>query len=80
MNMIRQGSILPPHGDGSRRPVIEHNRKVQTCEPGEPSGAGRAALKRHTSVNDVAERVLAFCRADTVTGQASVIDGGLVFH
>ena len=28
----------------------------------------------------VAEQVLAFCRADSVTGQTLVLDGGHVFH
>jgi 3-oxoacyl-[acyl-carrier protein] reductase len=40
----------------------------------------RAALKRHTSLKDVADQVLTFCRAETVTGQVLVIDGGIVFH
>jgi 3-oxoacyl-[acyl-carrier protein] reductase len=40
----------------------------------------RAALKRYASLEDVADQVLTFCRADTVTGQVLVIDGGIVFH
>ena len=40
----------------------------------------RAVLKRHSSLSDVADQVLTFCRADTVTGQVLVIDGGIVFH
>ncbi len=40
----------------------------------------RAVLNRHTSVQDVADQVITFCRADTVTGQVLVIDGGIVFH
>lgn len=40
----------------------------------------RAALKRHTSMSDVANQVLTFCQANTVTGQVLVIDGGIVFH
>lgn len=40
----------------------------------------RTALKRHTNIRDVADQVLSFCRAETVTGQVLVIDGGIVFH
>ena len=40
----------------------------------------RAVLNRHTSVKDVADQVITFCRADSVTGQVLVIDGGMVFH
>lgn len=40
----------------------------------------RAALKCHTSMEDVADQVITFCRAETVTGQVLVIDGGIVFH
>ena len=40
----------------------------------------RTALKRTTSIDDVAAQVLTFCRADSVTGQTLVLDGGHVFH
>jgi len=40
----------------------------------------RAALKRTTSLEDVARQVLLFCQADSITGQTQVIDGGIVFH
>jgi 3-oxoacyl-[acyl-carrier protein] reductase len=40
----------------------------------------RTALKRTTSIDDVAQQVLTFCRADSVTGQTLVLDGGHVFH
>ena len=40
----------------------------------------RTALKRTTSIADVANQVLTFCRADSVTGQTLVLDGGHVFH
>ena len=39
-----------------------------------------AILKRTTSISDVADQVLYFCRADSVTGQVLVIDGGIHFH
>ena len=40
----------------------------------------RAVLKRTTSLQDVADQVVTFCRADSVTGQVLVIDGGIHFH
>lgn len=40
----------------------------------------RAILKRTTSIQDVADQVVYFCRADSVTGQVLVIDGGIHFH
>lgn len=40
----------------------------------------RAVLKRTTSIRDVAEQVVNFCRADSVTGQVLVIDAGIHFH
>jgi 3-oxoacyl-[acyl-carrier protein] reductase len=40
----------------------------------------RAILNRTTVVDDVAEQIVRFCRADSVTGQTAVIDGGVFFH
>ena len=40
----------------------------------------RAILKRTTSIQDVSDQVVNFCRADSVTGQVIVIDGGIHFH
>ena len=40
----------------------------------------RAKLQRHTSLEDVADQVVTFCRAESVTGQVLVIDGGIYFH
>jgi 3-oxoacyl-[acyl-carrier protein] reductase len=40
----------------------------------------RAILKRTTDPDDVARQVALFCRADSITGQTQVIDGGIVFH
>ena len=40
----------------------------------------RAVLKRTTRIEDVAEQIVRFCRADTVTGQVLVIDAGIHFH
>jgi len=39
-----------------------------------------AVLQRSTAVEDVAAQVVAFCRADSVTGQVLNIDGGVHFH
>jgi 3-oxoacyl-[acyl-carrier protein] reductase len=37
-------------------------------------------LGRTSSIDDIAEQVVTFCRADSVTGQVLVIDGGMHFH
>ena len=37
-------------------------------------------LGRAADAGDIAEQVVTFCRADTVTGQVTVVDGGLCFH
>jgi 3-oxoacyl-[acyl-carrier protein] reductase len=37
-------------------------------------------LGRTSSMDDIAEQVVTFCRADSVTGQVLVIDGGMHFH
>jgi 3-oxoacyl-[acyl-carrier protein] reductase len=39
-----------------------------------------AVLQRAADAGDIANQVVSFCRADTVTGQVVVIDGGLHFH
>jgi 3-oxoacyl-[acyl-carrier protein] reductase len=40
----------------------------------------RAVLKRTTKIEDVAEQVVHFCTADSVTGQTLVVDAGIYFH
>jgi len=40
----------------------------------------QAVLQRTTSADDVSNQVVAFCRADTVTGQVLTIDAGIHFH
>jgi 3-oxoacyl-[acyl-carrier protein] reductase len=37
-------------------------------------------LGRTSSAADIAEQVVTFCRADSVTGQVLVVDGGMLFH
>jgi 3-oxoacyl-[acyl-carrier protein] reductase len=39
-----------------------------------------AVLRRTSSADDIAEQVVTFCRADSVTGQTVVVDGGVQFH
>jgi 3-oxoacyl-[acyl-carrier protein] reductase len=39
-----------------------------------------AVLQRASDARDIANQVVTFCRADSVTGQTVVIDGGYVFH
>jgi len=39
-----------------------------------------AVLKRASDAGDIANQVVSFCRADSMTGQVVVIDGGLHFH
>ena len=40
----------------------------------------QAALKRTTNPDDVVRQIVLFCQSDSVTGQAQVIDGGIVFR
>lgn len=40
----------------------------------------KAALKRTTDLDDVARQVVLFCKAESITGQTLVIDGGIVFQ
>jgi 3-oxoacyl-[acyl-carrier protein] reductase len=40
----------------------------------------QAVLRRTSSAEDIAEQIVAFCRADSVTGLVVVIDGGAFFH
>jgi 3-oxoacyl-[acyl-carrier protein] reductase len=39
-----------------------------------------AVLRRTSSTEDIAAQVVVFCRADSVTGQTVVVDGGVQFH
>ena len=39
-----------------------------------------AVLQRTAAVQDIAEQIVTFCRADSVTGQVVVLDGGAFFH
>ncbi len=39
-----------------------------------------ALLKQNTAIQDVADQVVQFCRAESITGQVLVIDGGIHLH
>jgi len=39
----------------------------------------QAVLRSTTSMEDVAEQVVAFCKCETITGQVLVVDGGIHF-
>ena len=61
--------------------LIEGTRMAHRMPPDVAQGArDQAVLRRTSAVDDIAAQVIAFCRADTVTGQTLVIDGGVVFH
>ncbi len=42
--------------------------------------ASQAVLGTTTSLQDVASQVVQFCQSETITGQTTVIDGGIYFH
>lgn len=61
--------------------LVEGTRMAQRLPPDMAAALRqRAVLKRMTSADDVADQVVAFCRADTVTGQVLTIDAGVHFH
>ena len=61
--------------------LVEGTRMAQRL-PVEVADTARrnAVLRRTSSAEDIAEQVVTFCRADSVTGQVLAIDGGLHFH
>ncbi len=61
--------------------LMEGTRMAQRL-PAEVTESARrlAVLRRATSLDDVADQVVGFCRADSVTGQVLVVDGGIHFH
>lgn len=61
--------------------LIEGTRMAQRLPPSVADSARQlAVLQRTTSLEDVAQQVLTFCRADSVTGQVLTIDAGIHFH
>jgi NAD(P)-dependent dehydrogenase (short-subunit alcohol dehydrogenase family) len=58
--------------------LVEGTRMAERVpEETKRNAKAQAVLGRTASADDIAEQVLAFCRADTVTGQVLVVDGGM---
>jgi 3-oxoacyl-[acyl-carrier protein] reductase len=61
--------------------LIEGTRMAQRLPPAVVEGARqRVVLGRTSDMGDIAAQVVTFCRADSVTGQTTVVDGGMQFH
>src|SRR5262249_28149412 len=61
--------------------LVEGTRMAQRM-PAEVVNSARqgAILRRASSPDDIANQVVGFCRADSITGQVLTIDGALHFH
>ena len=58
--------------------LVEGTRMAQRLPSAVAENARRqAVLGRTASIDDIAAQVLTFCRADSVTGQVLVVDGGM---
>ena len=58
--------------------LVEGTRVAKRLPEAIAEGARRqAVLGRTASVDDIAEQVLTFCRAESITGQVMVVDGGM---
>lgn len=58
--------------------LVEGTRIAERLPEAVAEGARRqAVLGRTASIDDIADQVVAFCRADSVTGQCLVVDGGM---
>jgi 3-oxoacyl-[acyl-carrier protein] reductase len=61
--------------------LIEGTRMAQRLPPAVAQSArDLAVLGRTSGIDDIAAQVVTFCRADSVTGQTVVVDGGVQFH
>ncbi len=61
--------------------LIEGTRMAQRIPPAVVENVRKTVvLGRGADVKDIAAQVETFCRADSVTGQVLVVDGGLAFH
>jgi 3-oxoacyl-[acyl-carrier protein] reductase len=61
--------------------LVEGTRMAQRIPPEVVDRVRQdAVLQRTADGNDIAQQVVAFCRADSVTGQTVVIDAGVFFH
>jgi 3-oxoacyl-[acyl-carrier protein] reductase len=58
--------------------LVEGTRMAERLpEENKKRARAQAVLRRTGSARDIAEQVVTFCRAESVTGQVLVIDGGL---
>jgi 3-oxoacyl-[acyl-carrier protein] reductase len=58
--------------------LVEGTRMARRLPEHQAEGARRqAVLNRTGSAQDIAEQVVTFCRAESVTGQVLVVDGGM---
>ena len=58
--------------------LVEGTRMAERVpEETKRQARGQAVLGRTASAEDIAEQAVAFCRADTITGQVLVVDGGM---
>jgi 3-oxoacyl-[acyl-carrier protein] reductase len=58
--------------------LVEGTRLAKRLPEAVAAGARRqAVLGRTASVDDIADQVVTFCRAESVTGQVMVVDGGM---
>jgi 3-oxoacyl-[acyl-carrier protein] reductase len=61
--------------------LVEGTRMAQRIPPDVTDHLRKTVvLGRPAEATDIAEQVVTFCRADTTTGQVTVIDGGFCFH
>ena len=61
--------------------LIEGTRMAQRLPKAVVDDArASVVLGRTSSMDDIAEQIVTFCRADSVTGQVLVVDGGMHFH
>ena len=60
---------------------LEDTRATANLDPAYRQRSRQASLlKQAADKDDIANQVVAMCRADTITGQTLVIDAGKVFH
>jgi 3-oxoacyl-[acyl-carrier protein] reductase len=61
--------------------LVEGTRMAQRIPPDVTDHLRKTVvLGRVAEAGDIADQVVTFCRADTITGQVTVIDGGFCFH
>jgi 3-oxoacyl-[acyl-carrier protein] reductase len=61
--------------------LIEGTRMAKRLPQAVVDGARqRVVLGRTSDMDDIARQVVTFCQADSVTGQTTVVDGGMAFH